>query len=65
MEQALRMDPINGYEMDKKWFLNCFLQSLSESRKKIFINCNSQSFSLLFHLPLEVASEQFMEDLET
>jgi len=22
IEQALRMDSINGYEMDKKWFLN-------------------------------------------
>jgi len=65
MEQSLRTDPLNSYEMDKRWFLNWSLQSLNESRNKSIVNCNSQSFSLLFHLYVEVASERFMEDIWT
>jgi len=37
MEWALWMDLINGYEMDKTWFLNWSLQSLNESRKKALL----------------------------
>jgi len=65
MEQALWTAPINGCEMDKRRFLDWQLHSLNESKKKIIINCKSQSFSLVSHFSLEVASEQFIEDLGT
>jgi len=50
MERALRFAPINGYEMDKRWFLNCPLYSLNEAREKalLIVRANHSLCFLIF-----------------
>jgi len=51
MKWALRIDPMNGCEMDKRWFLNWLPYSLNESRqeKLLIVGDNHSLCFPIFH----------------